>query len=310
MRQVILFIFFFVFVLSEGQTYKFMSNIFKQNCSKESFDEYQNIKKLYLTDLSSEAIVYKSFYNSFYLKNKLDSISFIKNKKKINDSLWLDYKYQFFYKYKNFKIYGVSSDSLGKKINALNIVDGTKKIETIYFHNDNNITVEMYNGRYKRTENLSRNLLKCSYYTQDSFINNVFVGQSLIYNGEKKIFYDWDKHFKVTSEKLLEILPQLYMDAIKLQKNKLQKIIGRNVGNYTFTVEDINNSENELDKMLVLFKEKINSNDLKEIKFEKSFVNKFNLPVWIVEYGIGIIINGNTGKIIEVYDKWTKIVED
>ncbi|QOW09886.1 hypothetical protein Q73A0000_05670 [Kaistella flava (ex Peng et al. 2021)] len=306
MKKLLIISFLFIHILSYSQEYKSIKNIFGKSCSDENYKEYINIKKLYLKQLRSDSslVIYRNSYNSFFLKDKLDSIAISEGIKNINkiefNNMEQRYRYQYFLKYNNFKIYGNSPSTSAKVLYYLEIFKNDKRLETVHFYGNEDISIEISpDGRYKRTEMYSGNPRKCSYYTQDTLMSNVFVGESLFYDGEKSRYTDWDKEFTVTDEKLLKILPQLFLQAIQIQQDKVKNLKGKDIGSgYIVTNEDIDVALKYLDELLITFQKDIKNNK-KNIEFEKLFSEK-RQPIWTVEYGIGLVISGKSGKLINV----------
>lgn len=309
MRNFLLIPFLCIYIFSSGQEYKSIRNITGQNCSEIAFEEYQTIKAQYLQHLHGNLESVININNNFYLKSKLDSIMTAKNIKDLADLNLEDqkYRYQFNFKYKNYNVYGRSPSSTASNLYSLDILRNNKHLETIDFLTDGGFTVEIYANRYKKQEIYSAIPGKCTFSTMDTHMSNVFVGNSLIDNGKEIVFTDWDKQFKISNNTLLKMLPGLFPRAIQIQKRNLKNMLGKDIGSGTiFNSDDLNNVYESLDQTLKNFNKDFKDYK-KSIQFEK-LINS-NIPIWKITYGIVIILNGNTGEILRVYNNSKVIYE-
>lgn len=304
MRNFLLIPFLCIYIFSSGQEYKSIRNITGQNCSEIAFKEYQTIKEQYLQHLQKnlESVINRN--NNFYLKGKLDSIMAAKSTKDLADLNLEDqkYRYQFNFKYKNYNVYGRSPSSTVSNLYSLDILRNNKHLETVDFLTDGGFTVEIYANRYKMQEIYSAKPGKCTYSIMDTYMSNVFVGNSLIDNGQETVFTDWDKKFKISDDILLKMLPRLFPQAIQIQKQNVKNMLGKDMGSGAIlSNDDLKVAYQYLDQISKNF-----NNDFKDykksIQFEKLISNN-NTPIWKITYGIVIILNGNTGKILRVYNK-------
>ncbi|WET48913.1 hypothetical protein PYS58_20500 [Chryseobacterium indologenes] len=303
MRNFLLIPFLCIYIFSSGQDYTSIKNITGQNCSEIAFDEYQTIKKQYLQHLQENLESVININNNFYLKSKLDSMLVAKNLKDAAELNLEDqkYKYQFNFKYKNYNVYGRSPSSTASNLYSLDILSNKKHLETVDFLTDGGFTIETYANRYKMQEIYSANPGKCTYSIMDTYMSNVFVGNSLIDNGQETVFTDWDKQFKISNDILLKMLPSLFPQAIQIQKQNVKNMLGKNTGSgVILSNDDLKDAYQYFDQILKNF-----NNDFKDykksIRFEK-FINSNNTPIWKITYGIVIILNGSTGEILKVYN--------
>lgn len=304
MRNFLLIPFLCIYIFSSGQEYKTIRNITGQNCSEIAFEEYQTIKEQYLQHLQKnlESVINRN--NNFYLKSKLDSVMAAKSIKDLADLNLEDqkYRYQFNFKYKNYNVYGRSPSSTASNLYSLDILRNNKHLETVDFLTDGGFTVEIYANRYKMQEIYSAKPGKCTYSIMDTYMSNVLVGNSLIDNGQEIVFTDWDKKFKISDDNLLKMLPRLFPQAIQIQKQNVKNMLGKDMGSGAIlSNDDLKVAYQYLDQISKNF-----NNDFKDykksIQFEKLISNN-NTPIWKITYGIVIILNGNTGKILSVYNK-------
>ncbi|HCM33887.1 hypothetical protein [Chryseobacterium sp.] len=303
MRNFLLIPFLCIYIFSSGQEYKTIRNITGQNCSEIAFEEYQTIKEQYLQHLQKnlESVINRN--NNFYLKSKLDSVMAAKSIKDLADLNLEDqkYRYQFNFKYKNYNVYGRSPSSTASNLYSLDILRNNKHLETVDFLTDGGFTVEIYANRYKMQEIYSAKPGKCTYSIMDTYMSNVLVGNSLIDNGQETVFTDWDKKFKISDNILLKMLPRLFPQAIQIQKQNVKNMLGKDMGSgMILSNDDLKVAYQYLDQISKNF-----NNDFKDykksIQFEKLISNN-NTPIWKITYGIVIILNGNTGKILSVYN--------
>lgn len=293
MKRLLLLFLLSVYMFSQGQVYNSIKNISGNNCSEIAFREYNTLKELYLKEVRSNLKILSRKNNKFYFKKDADTL------KVFDDNEIKDNKYEFFYPYKNYKIYGRSSSA--DILYSLDIVkDNHKHIETVSFINNGDIIVDILRGRYKKQEFYSVDPFECSYFTVDTYMSDVSVGKSVMYEKHQAINTDWDELYTIKNDALIKLLPDLYSKAIEIQKEKIRNGIGKkNGGDRIFNNDDVIRSYKVLDNFSVQFKNDLKSGK-RNIKFEKGIDQTDGVPTWIIQYGIVILVNGNTGEIKKV----------
>lgn len=258
----------------------------KKAISPFSIDNYINLKKEYLAKVLEKKDDLLFLENTYYSKQKLDSLLLIKDKFKhdywlengkkadeitdkdlnrINDDIVLPYAI-FRIKEKNYEFHIINYDyspivfietNDGKSISFTfnddafveGISDKISKLNTANYY--------YTNGKLKRTETIFNNTKKIS------------LLQEFDASGKITLEIDWDKDFKI-SEK------------------EAQNIAYNEISNYL----KINHKKD--------FKGDLN---LKEIRIYK-ILNEKNQPVWFSNYNnFKLILDAKTGKVVKIFEE-------